>query len=119
MCLCLPYFGLTWEIPHFQHAVSTAAGEAVEGVGVFGESVDTIHVTPSELGDKGGGEDAVEFGGVEGAGVLARAFEGMQRGIEVARLAGDIAAGRLLGARRAGEGFDLLESVLVIVTSLI
>ncbi|KAI7242264.1 hypothetical protein KC330_g218 [Hortaea werneckii] len=44
--------------------------------------------------------------------VFPRPLEGMQGGIEVARLAGDIAAGSLVLARGARESFDFLRDVL-------
>ena len=70
-------------------------------------------MTSSQLGDEGGGEHALEFGGVQRSRVLSCSLEGVQGGIEVARLAGDIASRCLVGGGGAGEGLDFLVVPLV------
>jgi len=75
-------------------------------------------MSSTELRDKGRSEHAIQLRGIQGASVFSRALEGVQGGIEVARRARDIAAGRLVRRGGAGERFDLLQEMLAAATGL-
>lgn len=100
--LSVPSFFSACQIPDFDDAVATATGEALEGEGVFGHGVDTIDMTVAQLGDEGGGEHAVELGGIESSCILSGSFEGVERWVEVAGLAGNTRTWGLV--RRRGSG---------------
>lgn len=76
----------------------------------MGHGVDAIDVADAELRDEGGGEHAVEFDGVQGAGILSGALEGVRGWVEVARLPHGIAAS---WRRGAAERFDLLGCISI------
>lgn len=72
-------------------------------------------MTSTQLANEGLGEHAFEFGGIEGACVFSRSLEGVYGRVEIAWLARDIAARCLVGGCRAGESFDFLLRVSVMV----
>ena len=95
------------EVPHLDHAVTAAAGKALERVGVLGKRVDAVYVARLEVAQEGLREHALHLGRIEGPRVLAGALEGMLVGVEIAGDLGDIGPGGLRRRRRPAEGFDL------------
>lgn len=100
--LSVPGFFSARKIPDFDDAVAAATGKALEGARVFGHGVDTVDMTVTQLGNERGGEHAVELGGIEGSGILSCSFEGVERWVEVAGLAGNTRTWGLV--RRRGLG---------------
>lgn len=117
MCLTLPYLLLTGQIPNLHNTITTSTREPLQRLGVFSNCVDTIHMSSSQISNEGLREHALQLRSVQRARVLSRPLERMQSGIEVARRAGDIAAGRLGGGCGAGERLDFLKKLLVSATS--
>ena len=105
--LRLPPLLPTREVPYFYNTVTTATGEVLEGVGVLGERVDTVHMAGLEVAQEGLREHALDLGRIERSCVLAGAFERVLVGVEIARDLGDIRSWGLRRRRRPAEGFDL------------
>ena len=102
MGLGRPGFLAAGKIPDFDHTVAAPAGEAFEGLGVLGHSIDAIDMTLPKLGDEGGGEHAFNLGGIERSGVLASSFKWVESRVEISRLPSDTGSGCLVGSSRPG-----------------
>lgn len=66
----------------------------------------------SELGKKGCGKHAFKLCGIEGAGVFAGFFEGVELGVQVAGLDYGGSTKGIVGLGGAGEGFNFLGVLL-------
>jgi hypothetical protein len=111
MRLGLPDFFPRSQVPDLDDTVSTARGESLERIGVLGHGVDSVDVAATQLGEEGLGKHAVHLCGIQGSGVFAGALEGVQCWVQVASLALDRRARRLLLRRSASEGLDFLRRV--------
>ena len=67
-------------------------------------------MTTSQLSKERVGEHALELGGIEGAGVLSGALEGVGGRVEVAGKALDVGVRGLDRVGSAGKGFDFLQA---------
>lgn len=106
--LGVPGFFSTRKLPDFDDTVAAPTGEALEGERVCGHGVDAVDMTVTKLGNEGGGEHAVELGGIEGSGIFSCSFEGVERWVEISGLAGKIRARGLVRRCGSGESFDFL-----------
>lgn len=96
------------QVPDFHFAVSRTGRDHVKGARVLGQRVNAVDVAVAELGDEGRSKHALELSGIEGAGVFAGLFKGVEFGVEVAGLGDGGGAGGIIGLGGAGEGFDFL-----------
>lgn len=111
--LALPHFVLTRQIPNFDNAIAASTCKSLQRLGVLRNCVHSVDMSSSQIGDKWLREHALELGGIQGARVFSRPLERVEGGIEIARRASDIAAGRL--GRRCGscKRLDFLLQLLV------
>ena len=70
-------------------------------------------MTSTELTNEGRSEHALHLCGIEGAGIFASSFKGVEGRIEVAGRSRDIAARCLVGGAGAGERFDFLLDISI------